>query len=39
MYERTSEALLEAERDQGVAAVVFSANGSAYCAGNDLDDF
>lgn len=39
MYTVMADALDQAEADASVRAVVFAATGSAFCAGNDLQDF
>lgn len=39
MYETASDALAQAEADDGVAAVLFRGTGGSFCAGNDLADF
>ena len=39
MYEALTAALLEAERDQAVRAIVFHGDEQAFTAGNDLADF
>src|SRR6187402_114349 len=39
MYAALSEALLAAERDEGVRAIVFHGDEQAFTAGNDLADF
>ncbi|MBO9578335.1 MAG: enoyl-CoA hydratase/isomerase family protein [Microbacteriaceae bacterium] len=39
MYATAADALLAADADPGVAAVVISGEGKAFCAGNDLLDF
>jgi enoyl-CoA hydratase/carnithine racemase len=39
MYESMAAALAEAERDQAVRVILFTAAGDAFTAGNDLGDF
>ena len=39
MYEAATGALLEADRDEKIGAVVFRGAGGAFTAGNDLADF
>jgi|HubBroStandDraft_1064217.scaffolds.fasta_scaffold00066_20 enoyl-CoA hydratase/carnithine racemase len=39
MYAAMAAALVEAEPDPAIRVVLFSGNGSAFCAGNDLSDF
>jgi len=39
MYAAMADAMADAERDAGVSAIVFSGEGGAFCAGNDLADF
>ena len=39
MYAAMAEAMAQAEADPAVRAVVFSGEGQAFCAGNDLGDF
>src|SRR5689334_5418143 len=39
MYEAMTAALVEAERDERVRVVLFSAAGDVFTAGNDLGDF
>ncbi len=39
MYRTMADTLEAAEADLGVAAVVFTGNGEAFTAGNDLQDF
>ncbi|MGQ0480916.1 MAG: enoyl-CoA hydratase-related protein [Pseudonocardia sp.] len=39
MYTLMADALVAAEADPGVHSVLLSGAGSAFCAGNDLDDF
>jgi enoyl-CoA hydratase/carnithine racemase len=39
MYQAMADALVEAERDDGVRVVLFTAAGDTFTAGNDLGDF
>lgn len=39
MYQALLDGLNEAEADESIHAVVFSAEGDTFCAGNDLGDF
>jgi enoyl-CoA hydratase/carnithine racemase len=39
MYDAMAEAIVEAEADETIRAVLFSGAGEAFCAGNDLNDF
>ncbi len=39
MYRTIADTLEAADADLGVAAVVFTGNGAAFTAGNDLEDF
>ena len=39
MYLAAANALREAEKDDGVRAVLFRGEGDSFCAGNDLEDF
>ncbi len=39
MYADMAGAMAEAERDGAIRAIVFSGEGAAFCAGNDLADF
>ena len=39
MYGAMADAIVEAEHDEGVCAIVISGEGSMFCAGNDLADF
>ncbi len=39
MYAAMADAIVEAEHDEGVCAIVISGEGSMFCAGNDLADF
>ncbi|RUO32991.1 enoyl-CoA hydratase-related protein [Aliidiomarina soli] len=39
MYQALLDGLNEAEADDSIHAVVFSAEGDTFCAGNDLGDF
>lgn len=39
MYRALLDGINQAEADESVQAVVFSAEGDAFCAGNDLGDF
>jgi enoyl-CoA hydratase/carnithine racemase len=39
MYGALTDALVRAERDRAVRAVLFEAEGDVFCAGNDLGDF
>jgi enoyl-CoA hydratase/carnithine racemase len=39
MYQEMADGLYEAEKDPAVRAVLLRANGHAFCAGNDLEDF
>jgi len=39
MYEAATQALLDADRDERVGAVVFRGAGGSFTAGNDLADF
>jgi len=39
MYAELAATLREAERDEGIRAVIFRGNGDSFCAGNDLEDF
>ena len=39
MYRALTEHLLRAESDPAVRAVIFDAEGDAFCAGNDLNEF
>ena len=39
MYGTLADALARAEREPSVRAVLFEAEGDAFCAGNDLNDF
>jgi enoyl-CoA hydratase/carnithine racemase len=39
MYDAVTEAIVEAEADEAIRAVLFSGAGEAFCAGNDLNDF
>jgi enoyl-CoA hydratase/carnithine racemase len=39
MYARLAEALAQAQADPAVRVVLFRAEGSDFCAGNDLNDF
>jgi enoyl-CoA hydratase/carnithine racemase len=39
MYAELSRLFLEASEDTSVKVVVLRANGDAFCAGNDIDDF
>ena len=39
MYGTMSDALAEAERDDAVRVVLFSAAGATFCGGNDMNDF
>jgi enoyl-CoA hydratase/carnithine racemase len=39
MYRAATEALDEAQKNQGIRAVLFAAEGDAFTAGNDLADF
>lgn len=39
MYRQMSELLTEAQTDDSVSAILFTAEGESFCAGNDLGDF
>ena len=39
MYDAMAEAIVGAEADETIRAVLFSGAGEAFCAGNDLNDF
>ena len=39
MYQALLDGINEAEADETIHAVVFSAEGDTFCAGNDLGDF
>lgn len=39
MYDALREALNDASGDPGIAAVLIHANGTAFCAGNDIAEF
>lgn len=39
MYQALLDGINEAEADESIHAVVFSAEGDSFCAGNDLGDF
>jgi enoyl-CoA hydratase/carnithine racemase len=39
MYQALLDGLNQAEADESICAVVFSAEGDTFCAGNDLGDF
>ena len=39
MYQALLDGINEAEADESIHAVVFSAEGDTFCAGNDLGDF
>lgn len=39
MYQQMADAFFDAENDTSVRAVLIRANGDAFCAGNDLEDF
>ena len=39
MYAAMADAIVEAEHDEDVCAIVISGEGSMFCAGNDLADF
>jgi enoyl-CoA hydratase/carnithine racemase len=39
MYDAVTEAIVEAEADEAIRAVLFTGAGEAFCAGNDLNDF
>ena len=39
MYDAMADAILLAETDETIRAVLFSGAGEAFCAGNDLHDF
>ncbi len=39
MYAAMADAMVAAEDDEGVCAVIFSGEGVAFCGGNDLADF
>ena len=39
MYLAATQALRDAEKDEGVRVVLFRGEGDSFCAGNDLEDF
>lgn len=39
MYDTMADAMLQAERDESIRAIVFAGTAHAFTAGNDLEDF
>lgn len=39
MYRAMADAIFAAEADEAIVSIVFSGEGDAFCAGNDLQDF
>jgi enoyl-CoA hydratase/carnithine racemase len=39
MYRSLNEGLASAQADEGIRAVVFTAEGTTFCGGNDVNDF